>query len=234
VNPAYLFGVKLATVPGPTKRYRRLLRQGVEGGFDYHGTGNMGAVAEAGGLEAGTRNTFGRGVYWTQDRPQMEYWTDTRANGPREGGVIMPRHETGSVPAALFAPGEGAYRTSSNVALNRNTTAVVKDTPALRATQEAMQRKYNVRPALMSEMHAADQARKGVISVEEGARLAHLPMPKTLSLPWLPSHLDRVAASGERAWFAAKNMATNLGRRLPILSKVAIDRTEDNPLVFTP
>lgn len=154
---------KTSAVPQEVKQYRRAL-QVLQGGHDFHGSGNLGGIVGSGGLRQGTRNTFGSGVYYTQDKPAWEYWKDTFAHGPREGGVIVPRNVTQSQPAKMFTPKPGAYRVGPDTPLSKSMTMVADGTKpaAMKALQEA-QRKYHVRPLKL------DALRKAFDTVSHGA-----------------------------------------------------------------
>lgn len=199
---------KESRVVGPVKRYRRLLSNLEQGGFDYHGTGNLDAVAEAGAIAPGHRNTFGAGVYHTQDVPAMEYWKTTRAHGPREGGVINPRGVTQSAPASLFREGPGAYRTSPTVPLGPHSTIVASDAipGAVDALRKA-QLNHRVRPAFLPELEAAMTVHRGGASVATGARLARRRTVVPNFGP--PSLYNSILGSGERAFFGARNLLSN-------------------------
>lgn len=155
---------KTSAVPSDVKQYRRAVQALTQGGHDFHGSGNLGGIVGSGGLQQGARNTFGQGVYYTQDRPAWEYWKDTFAHGPREGGVIVPRGVTQSQPAKMFTERPGAYRVGPGTPLSRDVTMVADASKpsAMSALQDA-QRKYHVRPLKL------DALRKAFDSVHAGA-----------------------------------------------------------------
>lgn len=146
---------KLGAVPSDVKQQRRAV-QALMGGHDFHGSGALDEIAQSGKLLPGKRSTFGEGVYYTQDRPSWEYWKDTFAHGPRQGGVIAPRSVTESKPARLFSDRPGAYRVGKEAPLSREITMVAdaSNPSALNALRRAQQQ-HHVRPMTLEALKDA-------------------------------------------------------------------------------
>lgn len=146
---------KVGTVSTREKQIRRAM-QALSGGHDFHGSGNLGQIVESGKLAPGHRNTFGTGVYYTQDRPLREYWNDTFAHGPREGGFIVPRSVSQSTPAKFFSEAPGAYRVGPAIPLSALTTMVANtQNPKARQALSTAQRVHHVRPMTMGALAEA-------------------------------------------------------------------------------
>ena len=194
---------KVGAVPSDVKQYRRAVQALTQGGHDFHGSGNLGGIVGSGRLQQGARNTFGQGVYYTQDRPAWEYWKDTFAHGPREGGVIVPRSVTQSQPAKMFTERPGAYRVGPSTPLSRGVTMVADATKpsAMNALQEA-QRKYHVRPLKL------DALRKAYDSVHAGSapHQTHALYDKAYNALSKTPVVAKTIGALERGALAAKNL----------------------------
>jgi hypothetical protein len=146
---------KVGTVSTREKQVRRAM-QALSGGHDFHGSGNLGQIVASGKLAPGHRNTFGTGVYYTQDKPLREYWNDTFAHGPREGGFIVPRSVSQSTPAKFFSEAPGAYRVGPAIPLSELTTMVANtQNPKARQALSTAQRVHHVRPMTMDALAEA-------------------------------------------------------------------------------
>lgn len=192
-----LYRVKSARVRPDVKEQRRAM-QLLAGGHDFHGSGNLSAVVSTGGLAQGTRNSFGSGVYYTQDRPAWEYWRDTLANGPREGGVVVPRELSQSTPAQLFKPVPGAYRVGPNIPLSKGITFVAdKANSAALEAQRTAQRQFGVRAiSLQALEQAAGVARSSTYQ-------------KLLQASKNNPGLGRALAPLERGLYGLKNLVSS-------------------------
>lgn len=193
---------KTGAVPSDVKQYRRAV-QALAGGHDFHGSGNLGGVVASGGLQQGTRNTFGNGVYYTQDKPAWEYWKDTFAHGPREGGVIVPRDVSGSTPAKFFGDRPGAYRVGNAVPLSRNLTMVADTSKpsALSAMQKA-QRDYRVKPLKLDTLRKAYNDVHGAAAPIQ----THALYDKALGALSKAPMAAKAVGTLERGLLAAKNL----------------------------
>jgi len=188
---------KTGTVSSREKQVRRGM-VALSGGHDFHGSGNLAALIEAGWLAPGHRNTFGKGVYYTQDKPVREYWNDTFAHGSREGGVIVPRNVSQSVPAKFFSDALGAYRVGPAIPLSKEMT-IAYNTRNPRASQAmaTAQRKYHIRPMTMDAMaEAADRLRVEAPVMSKTYQSLLNQMKTQPLLHGILSKLERVAMGG--------------------------------------
>lgn len=192
-----LYRVKIARVRPDVKEQRRAI-QLLAGGHDFHGSGNLKAVVSTGGLAQGTRNSFGSGVYYTQDKPAWEYWRTTLANGPREGGLVVPRELSQSAPAQLFKPVPGAYRVGPDISLTKGITLVAdKTNPAAVEAQRAAQRQFGVRAISLQALEQAAGATRSSA------------YQKLLQVGKNNPGLGRVLAPVERGLYGIKNLVAS-------------------------
>lgn len=191
---------KIGAVPSHEKQVRRAMRA-LSGGHDFHGTGALSDVVAAGGLKPGTRNTFGKGVYYTQDKPAWEYWSSTLAHGPRQGGAIVPREISGSQPAKFFGDRPGAYRVGPSVPLSKEIMLVAnqEQANALKTLQTA-QRTYKVRPLTLKALSEAHARLSGEVPLQQTR--AYRKLISSISEKPLGSALGRA----ERAVYGLKNL----------------------------
>lgn len=79
--------VKLATVKGPVKMYRRAYQSLVDGKHNFHGTTPtaLSSILADGVLTPG-KGTYGTGVYMWKDRPELTYMRE-----PNSVGLVLNR-----------------------------------------------------------------------------------------------------------------------------------------------
>jgi hypothetical protein len=189
---------KVSAVSTREKQVRRAM-QALSGGHDFHGSGNLGQIVESGMLAPGHRNTFGKGVYYTQDKPIREYWNNTFAHGRREGGLIVPRSVSQSTPAKLFSEKPGAYRVGPAIPLSKLTTMVANtQDPKARKALEVAQRAHRVRPLTMSAL--AEAARRMGTEAPVTSKTYQAILERTANRPLV----SRTLGGLERTALAAK------------------------------